>query len=276
MAVDVLHHHDGVIHQNADGEDQRKQRHPVEGKTPGPAGKQGQCQGDDDGHPHHQRLAPAHAHQHQQHHRRGGKDQLADEGVGFGLGGDAVVTGHRHLDPSRDQPVLQTLDPRLHPLGHLDRVLARLLADGQGHRRITGLPLPHPAALGRGLLTQRDLGHLPQIDRLAAVQPHHQFPGLLLALQELPHLHLDLTVVLLDGLCCAHLIGGRQSLAQLAPADAVGAEGRRIRHHPQHGALAAQRVDIAGTGNALEFGLQLMGDPGQLGGTQLLAPLFAP
>ncbi|MNO60800.1 hypothetical protein D3C76_514280 [compost metagenome] len=238
MAVDVLHHDDGVIHQNADGEDQRKQRHPVEGKAPGPAGKQGQCQGDDDGNAHHQRLAPAHAYQYQQNYRRGGKNQLADQGAGFGLGGDAVVPGHRHLDPSRDEPVLQTLDPRLHPLGHLDRVLARLLADGQGHRRITGLPLPHPAALGRGLLTQRDLGHLPQIDRLAAVQPHHQFPGLLLALQELPHLHLDLTVVLLDGLCRAHLIGGRQSLTQLAPADAMGAQGRRIRHHPQHGTLA--------------------------------------
>ena len=51
MAVDVLHHNDGVIHQNADGEDQRKQRHPVEGKAPGPAGKQGQRQGDDDGNP---------------------------------------------------------------------------------------------------------------------------------------------------------------------------------------------------------------------------------
>ncbi len=81
---------------------------------------------------------------------------------------------------------------------------------------------------------------------------------------------------MLDGLLAAHLIGGRQSLAQLAPADAVGAEGCRIRHHPQHGALAAQTVDIAGTGNALEFGLQLMGDPSQLGCPQLLAPLFAP
>ncbi len=182
MAVDVLYHNNGVIHQNADGEDQRKQRHPVEGKTPGPAGKQGQCQGDDDGHPHHQRLAPAHAHQHQQHHRRGGKNQLADEGVGFGLGGDAIVTGHRHLDPGRDKPILETLDPRLHPLGHLDRVLTRLLADSQGHRRITGLPLPHPAAFGRGLLTQTDPGHIPQIDRLAVVQPHHQLAGLLLAL----------------------------------------------------------------------------------------------
>ncbi|MNI96064.1 hypothetical protein D3C73_1544480 [compost metagenome] len=81
---------------------------------------------------------------------------------------------------------------------------------------------------------------------------------------------------MLDGLCRAHLIGGRKSLAQLTPADAVGAQGRRIRYHPQYAALAAERVDIAGTWNALEFGLQLMGDPGQLGCPQLLAPLFAP
>ena len=30
MPHDVLHHHDGVVHQDADGEDQRKQRDPVE------------------------------------------------------------------------------------------------------------------------------------------------------------------------------------------------------------------------------------------------------
>ncbi|MNS80202.1 hypothetical protein D3C72_1138710 [compost metagenome] len=108
------------------------------------------------------------------------------------------------------------------------------------------------------------------------MQPHHQLASLLLALQELPHLHLDLPVILLDSLCRAYLIGGGKPLVQLTPADAMGAESRRIRHHPQHGTLASQAVDIAGTGNALEFGLQLMGHPGQLGCTQLLAPLFAP
>ena len=60
------------------------------------------------------------------------KSTLADQRVGFGLGGDAVVPGHRHLDPSRDQPVLQNLDPRLHPLGHIDRVLAWLLCRWPG------------------------------------------------------------------------------------------------------------------------------------------------
>ena len=30
VPLDVLHHHDGVVHQDADGEDQRKQRDPVQ------------------------------------------------------------------------------------------------------------------------------------------------------------------------------------------------------------------------------------------------------
>ncbi len=272
MAVDVLHHHDGVIHQDADGEDKGKEGHPIEGKAPGPAGKQGQRQGDDDGDAHHQRLTPPHAHQYQQHHRRGGKNQLADEGVGFGLGGDAIVTGHRHLDAARDEPVLETLDPGFHPLGHLYRVLPGLFAYGQGYCRIALLPLPHPAALHRGLLPKGHLGHLTEVDRFAIVQPHYQLAGLLLALQELAHLHLDLPVVLHHGLLAARLVGGGEPLVQLAPADAVGAEGRRIQHHPQHGALAAQAVDVAGAGQSLELGLQLVGDPGQLGGPQLLAP----
>ena len=45
MAMYVLDHHDGVIHQNADGENQCEQRYPVEGKAPGPGGKQSDGQG---------------------------------------------------------------------------------------------------------------------------------------------------------------------------------------------------------------------------------------
>ena len=36
VAVDVFHHHDGIVHQNADGKNQRKQRHAVEREAPGP------------------------------------------------------------------------------------------------------------------------------------------------------------------------------------------------------------------------------------------------
>ena len=34
VAVDVLHHHDGIVHQDADGEDQREQRDAVQCEAP--------------------------------------------------------------------------------------------------------------------------------------------------------------------------------------------------------------------------------------------------
>ena len=43
MAVNVFHHHNGVVHQNTNGENERKQAHTVECEAPGPAGKQGGC-----------------------------------------------------------------------------------------------------------------------------------------------------------------------------------------------------------------------------------------
>ena len=132
--MDVLDHDNRIIHQNADRKDQRKQRHPVEREAPGPGGKQCQQQGDHDGEPHDHRLAPTHADQHQQHHGQSGKDQLTDQRIGLIGRRDAVIPGHRHLDLGGQQAVFQHGDPLFDTLGHLDRVLPWLLADGEGHR----------------------------------------------------------------------------------------------------------------------------------------------
>ena len=58
-AVDVLHHHDGVVHQDADGEDQREQRHAVQREAPGPGGEQRRREREQHRDADDQRLAPA-------------------------------------------------------------------------------------------------------------------------------------------------------------------------------------------------------------------------
>ena len=65
MTMDVLHNHDGIVHQNPDGENQRKQGNPIEGKAPGPGSKQGDRQGDNHCQTDDQRLPPAQRKQHQ-------------------------------------------------------------------------------------------------------------------------------------------------------------------------------------------------------------------
>ena len=47
MTVDVFHHHNGIVHQNTNRENERKQAHAIECEAPSPAGKQGGRQGQD-------------------------------------------------------------------------------------------------------------------------------------------------------------------------------------------------------------------------------------
>jgi hypothetical protein len=86
VAVDVLHHHDGVVDQDADGEDQREQRHAVEREAPGPAGEQRGRERQDHRAADDHRLAPAQRENTSSHHRRGGEGQLLDQLVGLVVG----------------------------------------------------------------------------------------------------------------------------------------------------------------------------------------------
>ena len=55
----VLDHHDGVIHENADGEDQGKQRDAVDGVTQEIEHRHGKRERDRNGQQHHARFAPS-------------------------------------------------------------------------------------------------------------------------------------------------------------------------------------------------------------------------
>ena len=107
VAVNVLDHHNGIIDQNADGKNQRKQRDAVQGKAPGPAGKQGNGQRDNDGRTNDHGFAPAHGSQHQNHHSGSGKQQLGNQLIGFLFGGDAIIAGHNRVNIGRQQAVFQ-------------------------------------------------------------------------------------------------------------------------------------------------------------------------
>ena len=93
VAGDVLDHHDGVIDQDADGEDQREQRDPVQRVAHDPGGKERQQDGHRDHDGHHDRFAPADGEQHQRDDRDGGKAEVEQKLVGLFVRGFAVVAG---------------------------------------------------------------------------------------------------------------------------------------------------------------------------------------
>ena len=102
VAVDVLHVDDGVIHQQAQGQDQGKEGHPVDGVAEhhvageGDGQGQGHRQGYDEGLPPPQEQRQEHG---DGEHR---DEEFPHELVDLLIGGGAVVPGHFYPDGGRD------------------------------------------------------------------------------------------------------------------------------------------------------------------------------
>ena len=175
VAVDVLHHHDGVVDQDADGEDEGEQGDPVEGVAEEVGGGQGQRQGGGHRHQHHHRLAPAEGERHQQHDGEGGDPQVLHQLRRFFVGGEAVVAGLGDLDVGRDHRAAQAGDPAVEVGDQGDGVGARLLGHRQGHRRRlevgrqvllgAGGAGQHPGVGGRLVGAVGHRRHVAQVDR---------------------------------------------------------------------------------------------------------------
>ena len=136
MPLDVLHHHDGVVHQDADGEDEGEEGDPVQGV----AGQEVDEEGEGQGHGHrdadHEAAAPAHGERDEGHHREGGEEQVLDELVRLLPGRLAVVAGDLHVHVRGKQPRPERLDLAEGALGEVGGVGARALGEGDGHRRV--------------------------------------------------------------------------------------------------------------------------------------------
>ena len=135
MAGDVLHHDDGVIHQNADGEDQREQADAVDGVAHQLGGKEREQDGGRDHHGRHQRLAPADGEGDQHHDGDGGKAEMKQQLVGLVVGGLAVVARDGDIEVGGDEPPAHVLQARQQVLGHHHGVGAGPFGKGDADRR---------------------------------------------------------------------------------------------------------------------------------------------
>ena len=201
MAVDIFDHHDRVIDQDADREDQGKERNPVEGEAPGPGGKQRGSQCQDHRRPNDSGLTPAQREADQQDDRPGGKSQFLDQLARFFGGGLAVVARDGGMDVGWQYRVAQHPQPFAHRARHVNRVLARFFGDGDGQRRMDAAGRGHWRAVGIGLCgcasgrepdvalrqsrTGLDARNLAQINREALVNADDQVADILLRAQEL-------------------------------------------------------------------------------------------
>ncbi len=278
-AVNVFHHHDGVVDQDADRENQREQRHPVQREAPGPRSEQRgrqrqQHRGADD-----QRLAAADGEQHQQHYRAGGEDQLLDQLLGLVVGSGAVVAGDADLDSFGQDAAMQRVHALDYLFGNVDRVFARFLGDGQRHRR-EGLALVGPvrAARARGVpdITRRlvgagnDAGHVRHVDRATLRYADHQLLDVLGAGEEGAGLHQDFLVARHQRAGRLHRVGHLQRVTDVLRRHVEGRHAVRVHQHPHRAAGAAEGGDFAGAGDAFQLDFRGVRHLLQLVGTACL------
>ena len=134
---DVLHHHDRIVDQNADRENQREQADAVDGVAHDVGGKQRQQDRGGNHHERHHGLAPADRERDQNHDGDGGEAKMEQQLVGLLVGGLAIVARDDRRDIRRDQLAFERRDPRAQFVRHDDRVGAGAFGnrDADGGRR---------------------------------------------------------------------------------------------------------------------------------------------
>ena len=142
VAHDVLDHHDRVVHQDADGEDQREERDPVERVAVEVEDEQREAERHRDREHDDQRLAPAEEEQDEHGHAEDGDAHVQEQLVRFLARGGAVVAGDRHPHVGRDERALEAVDLPHHGGHDVDRVRAGALGDAEGHGGLPRRPSP--------------------------------------------------------------------------------------------------------------------------------------
>ena len=139
---DVLDHHDGVVDEDADGEDQGEQADPIHRVAHQLGREESQQDGGRDDHGGDRGFPPADSEADQDDDRDGCEGQMEQQFIGLLVGGLPVVAGHRHVDAGGDQRALERLDALHQGLADHHGVGAPPLGDGQADRRRRGPAVP--------------------------------------------------------------------------------------------------------------------------------------
>ena len=256
MAMNILDHDDGIIDQNTDGKNQRKQRYAVKRKSPRPRCEQRRRQreyhgGTDDG-----RFATAERQEHQRDHRGGREQQFGDELFRFVVGGGAVVAGFGDLDIGGNDGVLEQLHAAHDGVGYVDGVFAGLLGDGNRDCGILGAvfacnAVPYIAASGRRAIAHG--GNIAQKYGLPATYAHDEVGQVLRAFEKWPRFDRDRAIAR-EQIARRHAgIGRLQCRAQIGDGNAATRHARRIDLDHDRATGSADGAHLARAGDTFQI-----------------------
>ena len=132
MADNVFDHDDGVVHEDADGKNQREERDAVQREAVEIKHQQSQRQrgrnrnGHDDG------FAPAQREQNQQRHADHGDEHVPEQFVGFFLRRQAVISRDGHLHFGGNDAAFERVNFSQDFVGNGDGIRPRPLGNAQG------------------------------------------------------------------------------------------------------------------------------------------------
>ncbi len=266
-SVDVLHHHDRIVDQDAYRKNQCEQGNPVQGEPPGPGcekrGKKGEHHRDADDHG----FAAAQRDPYQHHHGRGGEDQLLDQLDRLVIGRHAVIARHRDFHAGRNHAALELPDSFDQLLRHLDRVFAGLFRYGEGHRGMLARLAAYPHVMLGLVRTVHDLRHIAHENRPAPLDTDHKASHVVAGREECAGLDQHFAIVpdqISGGLGG---IGKLQRIPQVFRRKMVGIHPVRIHQHPDHVPGASYGPDLPDACHALQFDFRGMRHLLELEGT---------
>ncbi len=185
MTVNILHQHNGIIHQHADSQDQTEKHQHVQGDPHQGKGNEPHHEREGNRHPHEQTVAYPQKQQQDDHHQQKSAGNVVLQILDHQANMIRLIVDVRNLEPARRGiPVEQLLDLLDHP----DRILPRSLVDG--HRNAQ---LSIDSRYGNQILVPvHHVRHIAQPDLPPIPHRHHQFrhPVYIRKLARHPHLEL--------------------------------------------------------------------------------------
>ena len=263
---DVLHHHDGVIHQDADGKDEGEQRDAVQGVAVEIENRQREGQGDGDGDEDDEGFAKPERDGDQEAHRDHRDQHVEEQLVGLFRGRFAVVSRDVHFDIRRNDGPLERLDSLQHIAGDDDGVGAFALGNGQSHG---GKELPRPGVgradvVGRFLAAVAHLRHVANVYRLVVGNSGHHAPYIFGSAQKLAGFEHVLAVA------AGELAGGQTAVrhaeraGHLKRREVIRRQFGLVEHNTDGAALPSDQAHGGNVGHLLDGVIELGGDAAQL------------
>ena len=270
VALDVLHHHDGVVHQDADGEDQREEGHAVQGVAGQEVDEEGQGEGDRHRDADHQPAAPAHGQGDEGHDGQGRDEQVLDQLVALLARRLAVVARDVHADVRGKQLRTECLDLGQGLLGEGGRVRARALGESEGHGGMLDAggvfrgrgPRPAGEGYDRGRLVGpiHDPRHVAHVDGPAGLHAHDHAADVRSAPEERAGFEAYLAVSAHGRAGLQACAAGLQRARERGPAHALPRHAVRRRLDPHHARLAADDRGLRRVRQLRQLLRQFLGD----------------